>query len=370
LIPACSGGDPGDDPFWCNAIPSFVLPYVFGCDDVPASSVAAPVLQTSLSPLETILMEVQQENTASSVHWCMTMAAAVRASIPACAGMGSAQPDWCMNIPASVRHLTYGCEAPASSVMAPDSVIVNAPVVQQSNALFGSGDKAPGETCSHQIMGSECQSGSMCMVLAGKSFCTHLGSLPEGMECANTGNAVQTFCGGGMTCCTGKCVDAIACASGKMDQVQKIAATAFEIYSAYQKIAGASAANRLAVASTNSVMLQEPTVQVSNALFGSGGKTAGEDCAWQFFGSECASGLMCMELQGRGICTALGSLPENMECANTGNAVQTFCASGMTCCTGQCADMMACAQGKWDSAQKIFASAQEVFAAAQALGVV
>jgi len=316
-------------------------------------------------------MEVQQEQTASSTHWCMTMAANIRATIPACAGMGGGQPDWCMNIPASVRHLTYGCEAPASSVMAPsDSVIVNAPVVQHSNALFGSGDKAPGETCSHQLMGSECQSGSMCMVLAGKSFCTHLGSLPEGMECANTGNAVQTFCGGGMTCCTGKCVDAIACASGKMDQVQKIAATAFEIYSAYQKIAGASAANRLAAASTNTVMLQEPTMQVSNALFGSGHKTAGEDCSWQMFGSECASGLMCMELAGRGLCTALGSLPENMECANSGNAIQTFCASGMTCCTGQCTDLMACAQGKWDSAQKIIASAQEVFAAAQALGVV
>lgn len=371
FVPACSD-DPGDTPNWCSFIPESVRPLVFGCNDGTASSHHAPALeQHSPTPMDTLLLEVAREKTASSVHWCKTIAASVRATIPACADQGDAPPVWCNDIPAAARQWTFGCTG-ASSVMAPaDSVVLAAPTVQTSNALFGGGDKAPGETCAHQFMGSECQSGSMCMVLQGKSFCTALNSLPMGMECANTGNAVQTFCRGGMTCCNGVCADAFECAAGKAAQIQKITATAFEIYQAYQSIAGGRASNVLAAPASETVMLADPTVQTSNFItFGSGGKTAGEDCSWQFMGSECASGLMCMELAGRGICTALGSLPENMECANTGNAVQTFCKSGMTCCTGQCTDLVACAQGKWDQAQKIIASAQEVYAAAQAIGVV
>lgn len=115
-------------------------------------------------------------------------------------------------------------------------------------------------------------------------------------------------------------------------------------------------------------MLQAPEPAVAKALFGNGNKKVGQSCQSQWVGSECESGLMCMVLQNGGFCTLLGSLPEGMQCSNTGNAVQTFCGGGMTCCVGKCTELLTCAQGKAGTVATIAASAAAIAAAAAAMG--
>lgn len=249
--------------------------------------------------------------------------------------------------------------------------------------------KTAGELCTPRLFGSQCMFGLGCMKVGfQQSKCVRYRSLPENMQCSS--GAFGGFCGLDMMCCSGQCLDKFACLVSGPDASKRVEITSEAIVdfardpaisSNLDDILGtirelkedwreriAPAEDAPVAPPSDSVMLEESRENTASNFFGCGHKVPGDTCDTQWFGSECQCGSMCMDLGSSKFCTHLNSLPKGHQCANTGNAVETFCGSGMTCCNGVCDDLGACLAGHAQTAASIAGTAATIAAAAAALG--
>jgi len=252
-------------------------------------------------------------------------------------------------------------------------------------AAARAGSTTAGELCSPRLFGSQCTFGLGCMQVGfQQSRCVRFRSLPENMQCS--AGVLGGFCGLDMMCCSGQCLDKFTCLAKGPDANLKIPVTSDGIKDFARDPAISTELEDILVtirelkedwreriapsssAPSDVVMLEETREATSSNLFGCGSKVPGDTCASQWFGSECQCGSMCMDLGSNSFCTHLNSLPKGHECANTGNAIETFCGSGMTCCSGVCDDLGKCLAGHAQTVASIAGTAASIAAAAAVLG--
>jgi len=247
-------------------------------------------------------------------------------------------------------------------------------------------EKSAGELCSPRLFGSQCMFGLGCMAVGfQQSKCVRYRSLPKNSQCS--AGAFGGFCGLDMMCCSGQCLDKFACLASGPDPTKKLAVTSEgiadfarnpaispELDDILGTISDLKEDWRERIAPSNPagtpsdvVMLEESREESASSFFGCGSRVPGDTCTHQFFGSQCACGSMCMDLGHSSFCTHLNSLPKGHECANTGNVVETFCGSGMTCCSGVCDGLGTCIAGHGQTVASIAATAASIAGAAVAL---